>query len=177
MVDIGRRSDKLYFRYKAETAETLNGKEVQILKPKIQVVFRRFSESRDPEKNREFPTFALVDSGADYSFLPLKIAHILRLDIEETEEKILTIAGPANVFRSKVHLEIPQRGMRPVIIGEIPIHILAQEVDEKYLYKMIVLGRNGFFEKYLITFNETGKNMMFKDIHKDEQKIRKSNPK
>lgn len=174
MVDRGRHSDKLNFKYKTEYIPDQGGRQIPIQKPKIQVTFRRFPETKDVENNREFPTFALIDSGADYSHLPLKIASdILRLEIEETDEKILTIAGEAKIFKSKVYVEIPRKGMRPIPVGMIDIHIIDKEIEEKNLSKLIILGRRGFFEKFEITFNETAKFMTLIDTHKDELKIRK----
>ena len=173
MVDKGRFSEKLNFKYKTEYIHTVDGKLTPQAKPKIEVVFRRFSESKDPEKNREFRVPALIDSGADVSFLPLKIANLLRLDIDEADEKILTISGEAHVFTSKVYVEIPRTGMRPVSIGTIDVHIMQKEVDEKYLYKLIILGRRGFFDKFKITFNESAKYITLQNIHKDEIAIRK----
>ena len=80
MVDLGRFSDKLHFKYKTDyVKDKETGKEYPVPKPRIQVTFRRFSESKNQESNREFPTFALVDSGADFCFLPLKIAKICRM--------------------------------------------------------------------------------------------------
>lgn len=174
MVDTGRRHDKLNFKYKTEYVPDEHGREIPIQKPKIQVTFRRFAETKDVENNREFPTFALIDSGADYSHLPLKIASdILRLDIEETDQKILTIAGEAKIFKSKVYVEIPMKGQRPISVGMIDIHIIDKEIDEKHLNKLIVLGRRGFFEKFEITFNEKAKFMTLIDNHNDELRIRK----
>jgi hypothetical protein len=141
VVDKGRFSDKLDFRYKTEYISTLDGSWVPVQKPKIEVTFRRFSENKT-EDNREFRVPALIDSGADYSFLPLKIAKILRLDIDETDEKILTVSGEAKVYKSKVYVEIPRRSLRPISVGVIDVRIMQTEVDEKYLYKLIILGRS-----------------------------------
>jgi len=173
MVDRGRFGDKLNFKYKTEYFQTSKGTQIPKQLPKIQIIFRRFAESRDIENNREFPTFALVDSGADLSHLPLKIANLLRLEIEDNGEKILTVAGEVRVFNSKVHVEIPRHGLRPVQVGMINLMIIDKEVEDKHVSKLIILGRKDFFEKFEITFNESSKYLVLRDLHKDEISIRK----
>ena len=92
MADTGRKKDKLYFKYKSLPRWDKEGKLFYVKKPCIEVIFRKYSESKD-EQNREIRLNALIDSGADWSFLPLEIAETLRLDIDKGEHKILTVAG------------------------------------------------------------------------------------
>lgn len=169
MVDKGRSSDKLNFRYKTEYAPTPDGDYVPVEKPKIEVIFRRFSETKR-EDNKEFRTFALIDSGADCSFMPKQIAELLHLDIDESDQRIYTINGETNVWTSKVHVEIPLCGKRPVQVGMIDIDIMPHDVEEKYLQKLIILGRKDFFEKFSITINEHTKSITLIDTHKDRIK-------
>lgn len=67
-------------------------------------------------------------SGADYSFIPLEIAEALRLDIDQTETKILTVAGITKVFQTKVYVEIPRKGKLPVDVGVITVHVMPHNV-------------------------------------------------
>jgi len=164
MVDKGRSSDKINFKYKTEYVPNKDGDYVPVEKPKIEVVFRRFSETKT-KNNKEFRTFALIDSGADYSFLPKQIAELLHLDIDESDQRIYTIAGELKVWTSQVHVEIPLRGKRPIQVGMIDLHIMPFDVEEKYLQKLIILGRKDFFDKFSITFNEHTKSIMLKDSH------------
>lgn len=76
MVDKGRFSDKLHFKYKGIPRWDEEGKGYLVKKPVIEVVFRRFSERHNVE-NREVRILALIDSGADWSFIPLEIAETL----------------------------------------------------------------------------------------------------
>lgn len=73
MVDIGRGTDKLHFHYKSLPRWTQDGKLTHVKKPVIEVTFRKFSEVKSLE-NREMRINALIDSGADWSFLPREIA-------------------------------------------------------------------------------------------------------
>jgi hypothetical protein len=169
MVDKGRGSDKLHIKYKSLPRWTKDGKLVYVKKPLIEITLRKFSERKDPRKNREIRINALVDSGADYSFLPLEIANGLHLDIDKSENKILTIAGEASVYTSKIFVEIPRAGKLPIPVGFVNVDIMPHEVGDK-LPHFVILGRKDFFEKFEVTFNETGQYITLKDIHKEQIK-------
>lgn len=169
MVDRGRGSDKLHFRYKSLPRWTKDGNLVHVKKPVIEIILRRFSESRDGEKNREIRINALVDSGADWSFLPLEIANVLRLEIDKAEDRILTIAGETKAYTSKVHVEIPRSGKIPISVGFVNVYVMPHEVGDKVPH-FVILGRKDFFEKFEVTFNETGQFITLKDIHKEQIK-------
>jgi hypothetical protein len=168
MVDRGRQTDKIVFKYKSIPRWDDQGRSIAIKKPVIEVTFRRFSESKD-ENNREVRMLALVDSGADISFIPLEIAQTLRLDMDESENKILTIAGITNVYKTKVHVEIPRKGKLPVDIGLIHAGVMPHE-SGKYTPEYVILGRKDFFEKFEVTINETAQTIILRNIHKDRSK-------
>ncbi|MFQ5783175.1 MAG: aspartyl protease family protein [Nitrosopumilus sp.] len=168
MVDLGRQADKLVFKYKVIPRWNEQGEPVIVKKPVIEVTFRRFSERKD-ENNREIRMLALVDSGADVSFIPLEIAQALRLDVDESDNKILTIAGITNVYQTKVHVEIPIKGKRPVIVGMINADVMSHESGE-HVPEYVILGRKDFFEKFEVTINETAQTITLKDVHKDRLK-------
>ncbi|MGI0073693.1 MAG: aspartyl protease family protein [Nitrosotalea sp.] len=169
MVDKGRGADKLHFRYKSLPHWSKDGKLVHIKKPVIEVTFRKFSEAKSAE-NREIRMNALIDSGADWSFLPLEIANALHLDLDTTDEKILTISGETSVYTSKVYVEIPRHAQIPVSVGIVNIHVMPKNVDEKQVPHFIILGRKDFFEKFEITINESAQYITLRDIHKDQTK-------
>lgn len=175
MVDTGRGTDKLYFHYKSLPHWSKEGKLVYIKKPVIEVTFRKFSETKSPE-NREMRMNALVDSGADWSFLPKEVADALRLDIQTTDQRILTIAGDTNVFASKVYAEIQRYGKLSIPIGFINVHVMPHTVEETQVPHFVILGRKDFFEKFEITINEPAQFITLKNIHKktfEKQQIRK----
>lgn len=173
MVDRGRQTDKLVFKYRGIPRWDDQGNPYSIKKPIIEVIFRRFSESRDVENNREMRMFALIDSGADYSFIPLEIAETLRLDIDQTETKILTIAGITNAFQTKVHVEIPRKGKLAVDVGMITAHVMPHKVGER-APEYVILGRKDFFEKFEVTINETAQFIILRDVHKERVKPNKT---
>ena len=169
MVDRGRQTDKIVFKYKALPRWDNKGNPIKIKKPVIEVTFRKFSESKN-ENNREIRVLALVDS-ADVSFIPLEIAQTLRLDVDESE--ILTIAGVTTVYQTKVHVEIPRKGKLPVNIGMIHADVMPHESGEQ-IPEYIILGRKDFFEKFEVTINETVQTVILRDIHKERAKPNKS---
>ena len=172
MVDRGRQTDKMVFKYRALPRWDDKGNPVKVKKPVIEVTFRKFSESKD-ENNREVRVLALVDSGADISFIPLEIAQTLRLDVDQSETKILTIAGVASVYQTKVHVEIPRKGKLPIDIGMIHADVMPHESGE-HAPDYIILGRKDFFEKFEVTINETAQTIILRDIHKDRTKPNKT---
>ncbi|HEV2193840.1 MAG TPA: aspartyl protease family protein [Nitrosopumilaceae archaeon] len=169
MVDTGRGSDKLYFHYKSIPRWNKEGKLVHIKKPLIEITFRKFSEAKSSE-NREMRMNALVDSGADWSFLPKEIANALHLDMETTDDRILTIAGETNVYTSKVYAEIQRSGKLPIPIGFVNVHVMPHMVEEIQVPHFVILGRKDFFEKFEVTINESAQYIVLKDIHKDRLK-------
>ncbi len=169
MVDRGRGTDKLYFHYKSLPRWTADGKLIHVKKPVIEITFRKFSEAKSIE-NREMRLNALIDSGADWSFLPKEIATALRLDVDTKDERILTIGGNTTVYASKVYAEIPHFAKLPVPIGMVNVHVMPHEIDAKQMPNFVILGRKDFFEKFEVTINETAKTIMLKDIHKDREK-------
>lgn len=169
MVDKGRSTDKLYFRYKSLPRWTVDGTITHVKKPVIEITFRPFSESKSAE-NREVRVNALIDSGADWSFLPLEIANALHLEIDTSDMKVLTIAGNISVYTSKVYVEIPRHGKPPISVGDVSVHIMPKEVDERQSPNFVILGRKDFFEKFEVTINETAQYITLRDIHKNETK-------
>lgn len=169
MVDKGRGTDKIHFRYRSIPRWTKDGKPIHVKKPAIEVTLRKNAERKDPETNREIRINALVDSGADYSFLPLEIANGLRLDIDKSENKILTIAGEVSVYTAKVFVEIPRSGKLPVQVGFVTVDIMPNEVGSKFPH-FVILGRKDFFEKFEVTFNEPNQFITLKDLHPDQVK-------
>lgn len=107
------------------------------------------------------------------SFIPLEIAQTLRLDVDQSETKILTIAGIASVYQTKVHVEIPRKGTLPVDVGMIHADVMPRESGE-HAPEYIVLGRKDFFEKFEVTINESAQTIILRDIHKNRTKPTKT---
>lgn len=172
MVDRDRFAEKMYFRYHNDWIKDENGKDVPVPRPKLEVIFRKYSETTNPETNPEFRTHALVDSGADISFIPKQIAEILKIELDEKTKKISKSASEEfAAYRSSVFLEVMHNGRR-VKIGTIEVAIPEKYAKSEDLQKMILLGRKGFFDQYQITFNEHEKNFVLKKIHTNQKGFR-----
>ncbi len=172
MVDKGRRKDKLFFRYRSVPRWDKSGNPIHNKKPVIEITFRKYADSKNPDTNREIRLLALVDSGADWSFLPLEVAEILHLDLNKEGVKIMTIAGESDVYQTKVHVEIPLSSHFPLRVGEINAHVMPYEVGKNYQH-FVILGRKDFFEKFEITINETGQHVMLRELHGEQVKNRR----
>lgn len=130
--------------------------------------FKRANDKKPPEdihrplvpvilKNGdvEFPTTALLDSGADFSIVPKGIAQILKLSTDGKKVKIEGIGGSELAIKAKVN----------VIIGNI---------SEKYEIELdaaivtanvpVALGIKDFFYKFDITFEGKKRRVTLKKI-------------
>ena len=153
-----RHSEKMYFRYKAERFRNDEGKEITVKKPRVEVCIRKDSGHPDPEKNPEYRAYFTVDSGADLTFLPRQIAEIIGLELNENKkDSVMTIAGKSFAYQTEAYMEIMYQRRR-VPIGFVPILVTEGDASQEYIERLLVVGREGFFDKFIVTFNEAEKN-------------------
>jgi len=102
--------------------------------------------------------FALVDSGADTSVMPKEVAQLLGL--EETDSEIETggIGGKTKVKESKLTFTV--KDSREKHQMTIPVLVL-QDPKSKV---PLLLGRNGFFEKFHISFKQDEEKIVLKKV-------------
>lgn len=121
--------------------EFLGFAEERLFRPLIPVTFKA--------NNREFKTYSLIDSGADYSVLPIEIAGTLKLAISgQPQPTILCACGQTfKIYRSPVEIEhvIQKRGFRDI---KWKSHVYFAESGSTLL-----LGQNGFFNYLKVTLN------------------------
>ena len=97
----------------------------------------------------KFYTAALIDSGAVVSIFKADIAYQLGIEIEKGQEIILGgVGGRIKGYRHKIKVQINQ------MILEIPVVF-----SHEYLVSFNLLGRDTFFENFLITFDEENRNV------------------
>ncbi|MGB9003876.1 MAG: hypothetical protein WCC52_08735, partial [Nitrosotalea sp.] len=105
---------------------------------------------------------------ADVSYIPRQIAEILKLELDESTKKESKSASESFwTFRTKVYLEIIYESRR------IPVGMIDVSIPEKYdlgedIEKKVLLGRNGLFNQYEITFNEDAKVLTLKKHYKQD---------
>ena len=119
--------------------------EERIFRPLIPVTFK--------VNNREFNTYSLVDSGADYSILPIEIAGKLNLDIGAQPRPTLLCACGRDftIYRSPVEIEhiVKKRGFRDI-------------QWKSYVYfaesgNTLLLGQRGFFNHFKVGLDNNGR--------------------
>lgn len=92
----------------------------------------------------KFYTAALIDSGAVVSIFKADIAHQLGIEIEKGQEIILGgVGGRIKGYHHKIKVQIGRK------ILEIPVVF-----SHEYLVSFNLLGRDTFFENFVITFDE-----------------------
>ncbi|MBI2208119.1 aspartyl protease family protein [Candidatus Woesearchaeota archaeon] len=119
--------------------------------PSIPVVF----------KGKEtFETIALLDSGADISAMPSSVAEILGLDLKGKRTPAYGIGGKVDSV-------------------EVSVNVLVEKGHEKYNFNMpvkvilgnydfpILLGRAGFFSKFVVSFDQSQEKVTLKKITRE----------
>lgn len=125
--------------------EFLGLSEERIFRPMIPIIFKA--------NKKEFKTYSLIDSGSDYTILPIEIATILNLDISN-EPRFNMLGAGGNcfiIYKSpiKIQFNIQKNGFKE-------LHW------KSYVYfaesgTTILLGQNGFLDQCKVLFNGTNK--------------------
>ena len=104
---------------------------------------------------------ALIDSGADISVIPKDVAEALGLDMTGKKEEARGTGGKVPAIQTKVIIELGRPHEQYAL--EIPVKIIMQDGDEEI---PILLGRAGFFDKFIITFNQKEERVILKKYNK-----------
>src|SRR3989344_2625983 len=102
-----------------------------------------------------FDSVALLDSGADISAVPKSIAELLGLSLKRDITSAYGIGGKVKSIESNAKIVV-QKGHERYVL-DIPVKII---LDEYHF--PILLGRAGFFNKFLITFDEQNERVFLK---------------
>ena len=96
---------------------------------------------------------ALLDSGADVSAIPQEVAELLDLDLSGKKEDASGIGGKVPAVQSKINVQIEKP--HEVYTFTIPVKvILNKEIKFDGQELPVLLGRAGFFDKFVITFDQ-----------------------
>ena len=136
----------LSFSYKS--VKRPDGTEVKT--PSIPVVF---------SGKEKFETLALLDSGADISAMSEDVAEILGLDLSGERDSAYGIGGKVNAVESKVNITIEKGHEKYNFL--IPVKVILGDYDFP-----ILLGRAGFFDKFIISFDEVQQKISLKRIYR-----------
>lgn len=100
-------------------------------------------------KNKSFDGYALIDSGADYNFLPISIAESLKLDLSCQPSYSISAADgkPFTVHKSPVELDhiIKKAGQKPIKWKSF-VYFSDSDGD-------ILLGDSGFLNQFKVTLD------------------------
>ena len=114
-------------------------------------------EIKNKEEGLRFETMALLDSGADISILPLDLAELLDLDLSGEKEIANGIGGQVEVINSEIIIKIGKR--HEIYEFIMPVQVLLKESKAP-----LILGRNGFFDKFVITFDHYAEKIRIKKV-------------
>lgn len=114
--------------------EFLGLQEERIFRPMIPVTFK--------SNNYIFKSYALVDSGSDYTILPIEIANRLNIKLSSTNRYTIEGAGGStfSIYQSPIEIEhiIHQKGFREIKISS--------KVFFAESGSTLLLGQKGFLE-------------------------------
>ena len=103
---------------------------------------------------------ALLDSGADISVIPSDFAQLLNLDLNKERTKAFGIGGEVESIETSINLIISKGHENYSFV--IPIKVILGDYDFP-----VILGRQGFFDKFLITFNQEQHKIVLKKYNHD----------
>ena len=124
-------------------------KGIKIKTPSIPIVINGKNET-------PIEVVALIDSGADLSVIPIGLAEFLQLDLSGKKEKSNGIGGQVNVVNSTMNITLKKP--HETYNLDIPVQVILDGDDIPPL-----LGRQGFFDKFKITFDNKNERISLKD--------------
>ncbi|MFH1771159.1 MAG: hypothetical protein ABH828_06420 [archaeon] len=92
-------------------------------------------------------TVALLDSGADQAAISLEIAEILGLDVTGKKHPAYGIGGKVDSIQSKMRISVGKGHEYYSFL--VPVKVILGKYDFG-----IILGRLGFFSKFVISFDQ-----------------------
>ncbi|MBR9699073.1 hypothetical protein GOV09_01290 [Candidatus Woesearchaeota archaeon] len=104
-----------------------------------------------------FETIALVDSGADISAISQDLAEILGIRLSGAKSPAFGIGGKVDSVETNMGISI-QKGHERYSF-QMPVKVILGKYDFP-----VLLGRTGFFEKFVISFDESQEKISLKRI-------------
>ena len=108
-----------------------------------------------------FETTGLLDSGADISVISKDIADLLGLDLSGETHPAYGIGGKVDSIESKVSITL-EKGHEHYEIS-LPIKVILGQYDFPFL-----LGRIGFFDNFVISFDQSNEKVSLKKTIKSK---------
>jgi len=127
-----------------------NKKGTSIRTPSIPITLKGRAETA-------IQVICLIDSGADISVIPKALAEVLDLDLSGEIQSSYGIGGEIKVKNSKINIIIEKNRERYNYTIPIQVVLTGEEPP-------VILGRCGFFDKFIITIDESRKKIKLKKI-------------
>ncbi|MDP1695938.1 MAG: hypothetical protein Q8L29_03425 [archaeon] len=108
-------------------------------------------------KLMRFDVVALLDSGADVSAIPKDIAELLGLDLDKKIESAYGIGGKVDSIQTTMNI-ILEKGHEHYSFN-IPVKVILDSYEFP-----VLLGRAGFFDKFVISFDQKNEKVSLKKI-------------
>ncbi|MCK4327391.1 MAG: hypothetical protein KAW41_02840 [Candidatus Diapherotrites archaeon] len=105
----------------------------------------------------QFDTVALLDSGADISAIPRDVAEIIGLDLRAKRSPAFGIGGKVDAVDTRMKILV-EKGHEKYRLS-VPVKVIMGDYDFP-----ILLGRLGFFDKFVITFDQSQQKVSLKKI-------------
>lgn len=134
------------FRYK--TIKRPDGSEVKT--PAIPIVL---------DCEEKFETIALLDSGADMSAMPSSIAEIIGLKLSGEKKPAYGLGGRLDSVQETITVTVG-KGHEHYTFN-IPVKVILDHYDFP-----VLLGRLGFFDKFIISFDQSQEKVSLKKINR-----------
>ncbi len=93
-------------------------------------------------------TTAIPDSGADVTAIPFGLAEAIGLDLSAKKEKCVGVGGWVESIPSKMYIKLGNEHENYSFL--IPVKIILDNYEFP-----ILLGREGFFDKFIVCFDES----------------------
>jgi predicted aspartyl protease len=103
---------------------------------------------------------AILDSGADISVLPLEVGEQLGLDLTKNRSPCGGIGGEVDTAEDHVRIRLAQGHENYTF--DIPVKVVLDSSSSI----PVLLGREGFFEKFEITFDENREKISLKRVRR-----------
>jgi hypothetical protein len=107
---------------------------------------------------RQQDVLALLDSGADTFAMPIGIAEFIGLDLKGKKEPIKGIGGEVAAINTNMNVMIG-RGHENYCFSVVVAVIDDKEMEDDF---PVIIGREGFFDNFHITFKENEKKVILK---------------
>src|SRR3989344_8165767 len=106
--------------------------------------------------NTRIDIIGLLDSGADFSAIPKEIAEVLGLDLSSKPEDIGGIGGDVAAIKKRMQINVNKS--KEDYTFQVEVYAV-EKLEEDF---PVLIGRQGFFEQFKITFTEAERKIHLK---------------